>query len=145
MRVLHSGRYGPGADDPRLLSSFLGSRYFVRGHTLDARYCRPDPDRPCADELVGDRLLVANLEVRFPIWGMLSRQIEYGPLPADGFVFADAGRVSSAGDRRRAAISSVGAGIRLNAGGLPFEIAAARALDGPAPRWSFDFGFRVGF
>jgi len=28
---------------------------------------------------------------------------------------------------------------------FPVEIAAIRALDGPRPRWQFDFGFRVGF
>jgi hypothetical protein len=33
----------------------------------------------------------------------------------------------------------------MNAGGLPLEIGAVRALDGPRPRWQFDLGFRVGF
>jgi hypothetical protein len=149
MRVLHSGRYGADGDDPRLLSSFLGSRYFVRGHGVDARYCQPHPARACGDELLGSRLLAANLELRFPIWGMLTRQLEYGQLPADAFVFADGGVVSSRAEgehqRRQSFISSVGAGVRLNAGGLPVEIAAVRALDGPAPRWLFDLGFRVGF
>jgi outer membrane protein assembly factor BamA len=151
LRLLHSGRYGPDGDDPRLLSSFLGSRYLVRGHATDGRYCQPDPQRVCGDELLGSRLVVANLELRFPLWGLFSRQLEYGPLPADGFVFADGGlvwsrdRSLSATPDRRAMISSVGAGVRLNAGGLPLELAAVRALDGPARRWSFDIGFRVGF
>jgi hypothetical protein len=147
LRLLHSGRYGRDGDDPRLLSSFLGSRYFVRGHSLDARHCQPTPDSPCGDELLGSRLLVGNIELRVPVWGALRRQLEYGPLPADAFVFADGGLVwaRGAGDRRRNMISSIGAGVRLNAGGLPFEIAAVRALDGPAQGWSFDFGWRVGF
>ena len=69
----------------------------------------------------------------------------------DAFLFADAGVVWSdtRGDAiaitRRSTISSVGAGVRMNAGGLPFEIAVVRALDGPLPGWSFDFGFRTGF
>jgi hypothetical protein len=149
VRVLHSGRYGADSDDARLMSAFLGSRYLVRGHGLDTRYCQPDPERFCGDELLGSRIVVSNLELRFPVWGVRSRQIDYGPLPADGFVFLDGGLVSSrdhiAGGRRRHFISSLGAGIRLNAGGLPLEIAAIRALDGPAPRWLFDLGFRVGF
>ena len=151
LRLLHSGRYGRDGDDPRLLSSFLGSRYFVRGHGLDMRHCQPALDRVCGDELVGNRLLVANVELRFPVWGMLSREIEYGPLPADAFFFADGGLVWSRGrdglidDARRRMISSLGAGVRLNAGGLPFEFVAVRALDGPAPGWSFDYGFRVAF
>ena len=144
LRLLHAGRYGPDGDDPRLMSSFLGSSYLVRGHQLDQRLCRPDATRACGDELLGSRLMVANLEVRFPIWGMLSRQLEYGPLPADAFVFLDGGLVSSS-TRRANSITSLGGGIRVNAGGLPLEVAAMRALDGPAPRWQFDFGFRVGF
>ena len=64
--------------------------------------------------------------------------------PMDVFLFADAGVVLE----RRAAetgISSIGGGIRVNAGGLPLELGAVRALDGPRPRWQFDLGFRVGF
>jgi Tol biopolymer transport system component len=144
MRLLHSARYGPDGDDPRLLSSFIGSRYFVRGHGLDARRCQPDASRRCGDELLGSRLFVSNLELRFPLWGLLSRKLEYGPLPADGFIFADGGVVWSQVNRSNV-VSSIGAGIRINAGGLPFEVAGVRALDGPTPGWSFDFGFRVGF
>jgi Tol biopolymer transport system component len=144
VRVMHSGRYGRDGNDPRLLSSFLASSYLVRGHRSDLHYCHPDVTRSCGDELLGNRLLVANVEVRVPIWGILTRQIDYGPLPADAFVFADGGMVWSE-PGRRSGISSLGGGIRVNAGGLPLELAAIRALDGPAPRWQFDIGFRVGF
>jgi Tol biopolymer transport system component len=154
VRVLHSARYGPDGDDPRLMSSFLGSASFVRGHRLDLRYCPPDPTRVCGEELLGSRLLVSNVEIRFPLWGAFSRQLEYGWLPADAFLFADGGLVWSGARspgvdvaRRKGftGISSIGGGIRLNAGGLPFEVAAIRSLDGPRPEWQSDFGFRVGF
>jgi hypothetical protein len=145
MRVMHSARYGRDGDDPRLISSFLGSHDFVRGHRLDLRACPPDPTRVCGDELLGSRLLVSNVEVRFPIWGMFSREIDYGPLPADAFLFADGGLVWSGVRPRATGISSLGGGVRLNAGGLPFEVSAIRALDGPRPGWQWDFGFRVGF
>jgi Tol biopolymer transport system component len=144
MRLVHSARYGADGSDSRLLPSYLGSSYFVRGHREDLRYCRPDATRVCGDELIGNRLLVGNLEVRFPVWGLLSRQIDYGVVPLDAFVFADGGLVSSSGERRTS-ISSIGGGIRVNAGGLPLEVGAVRALDGPKPRWQFDLGFRVGF
>ena len=152
MRVLHSARYGPDGDDPRLTSSFLGSTSFVRGHRLDLRYCPPDLARVCGDELLGSRVLVTNLEIRFPLWGVFSRQLDYGRIPADGFVFADGGLVWSGRQgpdltrgTRINGISSVGAGVRTNAGGLPFEFAVIRALDGPQPGWQTDFGFRIGF
>jgi Tol biopolymer transport system component len=143
MRVLHSARYGSDGADPRLLSNFLGSSYFVRGHRQDSRYCRPDATRVCGDDLLGHRLLVGNLELRVPIWGILSRQIDYAMFPADAFVFADAGVVR--GTAGSSTISSFGAGIRANALGFPVEVAAIRALDGPRPQWQFDLGFRVGF
>ena len=82
---------------------------------------------------------------------MFKRQLEYGPLPLDAFAFADGGVVWSRhapdtfSSARRTMISSFGAGVRMNAGGLPFELAVVRTLDGPTPGWSFDFGFRTGF
>ena len=162
MRMVHSARYGGDDGDPRLLPSYLGSSSFVRGHYQDLHYCGADAARACGDDLLGNRLLVGNLEVRFPIWGLLAREIEYGAIPIDGFMFADGGIVtgsgirdrgtgSSAGSRipdpgsRRTSISSIGGGIRVNAGGLPLEFGGVRALDGPRPRWQFDLGFRVGF
>ena len=150
LRVLHSARYGADGADPRLLSNFLGSSYFVRGHRQDLHYCRPEAARACGDDLLGSRLLVGNLEVRVPLWGIRSREIDYGMFPADLFVFADAGRVwSGTGNRAPGAaatiISSFGGGVRVNALGFPMELAAIRAVDGPRPRWQFDWGFRVGF
>jgi outer membrane protein assembly factor BamA len=153
VRVLHSGRYGADGGDPRLLSNFLGSSYFVRGHRQDLRYCRPDATRVCGDDLLGSRLLVGNVEVRVPLAGILSRQLDYGMFPADAFVFADGGRIWSGsgngepgtGRSGSRMISSFGGGIRVNAMGFPLEVAAIRALDGPRPRWQFDLGFRLGF
>lgn len=150
LRAIHSGRYGRDGDDPRLLPSFLGSRYLVRGHTADARQCRPEIGSVCGAELLGSRLLVGNVEVRVPVWGIFRRDLDYGPMPLDAFAFADGGVVWSRGEAtgftagRRTIISSLGAGVRLNIG-LPIEVAAVRSLDGPSRGWSFDFGFRTGF
>lgn len=163
MRMVHTGRYGRHGRDRRLLPSYLGSSYFVRGHRDDLRYCTPDATQVCGDELLGNRLLVGNLELRFPLLGMWSRQLEYRVIPIDAFFFADGGiiagpstssgppRAESRGGNRepgagnRHSISSIGAGLRMNAGGLPLEVGVVRALDGPRPRWQFDLGFRVGF
>jgi Tol biopolymer transport system component len=144
MRVVHAARYGADSGDPRLLPSYLGSSNYVRGHREDLHYCRPSATEVCGDELFGNRLLVGNLELRFPLLGVWSRQLEYGAFPIDAFVFADAGAVSSRHDGRTG-ISSIGGGVRVNAAGLPLEAGAVRALDGPRPRWQFDLGFRVAF
>ncbi len=144
LRAMHAGRYGGDGSDPRLMPSYLGSSYFVRGYHQDLRYCRPEATRTCGDELLGNRMLVGNVEVRFPVWGLLSRQLEYGMFPLDAFVFADGGMISAPAGPRTG-ISSIGGGLRANASGFPLEVAAVRALDGPRPRWQFDLGFRVGF
>ena len=143
LRLVHAARYGADGGDPRLVPNFLGSAAFVRGHRQDLRFCRPDATRVCGDELLGHQLLVGNVEVRVPLWGIRSRQIDYGSFPADLFVFADGGRIK--GGAGSTAISSFGGGLRLNALGFPMELAGIRALDGPRPRWQFDLGFRVGF
>lgn len=151
-RVLHLGYYGRDAGDPRLLPAFLGSRQFVRGYGWSAIQCPRDADGECGayEDLLGSRLLVANLEVRFPVMGLLSRDLRYGPVPLEGFLFADGGLVWSrspiftAADSSRHLASSVGAGVRLSAF-FPVELSVVRALSAPARGWSFDVSFRPGF
>jgi hypothetical protein len=152
-RVVHVGQYGGDAGDPRLQPAFLGSRQFVHGYAWSSLRCQPSTEGVChaLDELLGSRLVAGNLEVRFPIMGVLSREIRYGPVPIDGFLFSDNGLVWSrhsmqaSGAPERSLVSSVGAGVRLNAFGFPLEFAAVRALRAPARGWSFDFSLRPGF
>ena len=96
-------------------------------------------------------LLAGNLELRFPLMGVLSQEIRYGPVPLEGFLFSDAGLVwsrsplQSADASGRSLVGSFGAGVRINALGLPLEFSAVRALRPPAVGWSFDFSLRTGF
>ena len=151
-RLMHLGEYGPDAHDPRLVPTFLGSRYFVRGYGWGDLRCEWDAAGRCTsfDLLLGSRLAVTNLEVRAPLAGLLSGDLTYGTLPLEGFVFADSGLVwgrgrDGSGPMSRRLVNSIGAGIRINAGGMPLEFAIVRAMDAPARGWSFDFGFRTGF
>jgi outer membrane protein assembly factor BamA len=152
-RIVHLGQYGADADDPRLQPAFLGSRQFVHGYGWSSLQCRPTVVQDCnaLEKLLGNRLLAGNLEVRFPVMGVLSREIRYGPVPIDGFLFTDAGLVWSRAPLQstdaggRSLVGSVGAGLRVNALGLPLEFAAVRALRAPAQGWSFDFSLRTGF
>ncbi len=152
-RVMHMGQYGPDADDVRLLPAFLGSRQFVRGYDWSSVRCLPTPDNQCGalEELLGRRLLVGNVEVRAPLFGMRARDLQYGPVPIEGFLFADSGLVwartpslsaISAGVK---SVSSFGAGVRENAFGFPLELSVVRAVNEPSRGWSFDFTFRPGF
>jgi outer membrane protein assembly factor BamA len=151
-RLLHMGHYGRDAGDPRLLPAFLGSRQFVRGYSWSALRCPREEQGECAsyENLLGSRLIVGNLELRFPVMGILSRDIRYGLVPLEGFVFADTGLVWSrspaftAATSERQWVGSVGAGVRL-AAFFPLEISVVRAVSSPAHGWSFDVGFRTGF
>jgi hypothetical protein len=152
-RIVHVGQYGRDADDPRLQPPFLGSRQFVHGYGWSSLRCRPTVDNDCnaLEQLLGNRLLAGNLELRFPLLGVRSRQIRYGPVPLEGFLFSDAGLVWSRSPRQsadasgRSLVGSFGAGVRLNALGFPLEFSGVRALRPPAVGWSFDFSLRTGF
>lgn len=152
-RLMHLGQYGSDADDPRLMPTFLGSRYFVRGYGWSSIQCEwtPEGDCPALQALLGSRVAVANLELRAPLMGLLSRDLRYGPLPVETFVFVDSGLVWSggtgawSGGRARRLVSSLGTGVRVNAFGIPLELAAVHALDRPARGWSFDFTIRQSF
>ncbi len=151
-RLVHLGQYGPDAGDVRLLPTFLGSRQFLRGYGWNSFRCQPTASGECGalEELLGSRLLVANVEVRAPLLGLRSRDFQYGPVPVEGFLFADSGLVwkrspnfAAISDNRL--VSSFGLGVRVNAFGLPLEVAAIRAMDVPSRGWSFDVSFRYGF
>jgi hypothetical protein len=153
IRAVHLGHYGPDADDPRLLPAFLGSRQFLRGYGWGSIRCQENANGECGgfDELLGSRLLVGNVELRAPLLGMHTRDLRYGPVPAEAFLFADTGLVWSRAEEFAAArgerrlVRSFGLGVRLNAFGFPLELGAVRAVDPPSRGWSFDFGFRSGF
>jgi dipeptidyl aminopeptidase/acylaminoacyl peptidase len=151
VRLLHSGRYGPDADDDRLLSTFLGSPYFMRGYGWDSLQCQWDANGNCTalEQLVSNRIVVGNLEMRFPVPGFLSRDLKYGVIPVEGFAFTDNGvawaRRDSSAAGRVTLVRSLGVGARVNALGFPLEVAAIRAVDAPARGWSFGLTFRPGF
>jgi Tol biopolymer transport system component len=156
-RVLHYGRYGADGEDERLAPLFLGYPNLVRGYELgsfSSAECRPDgvSDCPAFDRLMGSRLVVANVELRFPLVGIFQGEFNYGPIPIEGFVFGDAGRTwtsssepaSLVADRRW--VRSAGAGVRVNTFGYAvLEFAAVRPFDRPDDGWRFVFNIVPGF
>ncbi len=159
-RLVHYARYGSGSDDNRLYPLFLGYPTLVRGYdfnSFDASECIPSSpgagDCPVFDKLIGTRLLVANAEARFPLFGIFRREFVYGPVPLEGVIFGDAGvawtrdtkpKFVSGGTRDWA--RSAGAGVRVNALGFAIlEFDAVRPLDRPQKGWIFQFSFQPGF
>jgi outer membrane protein assembly factor BamA len=99
-RLLANGRYGPDSDDGRLQPFFLGYDGIVRGYNFGsynfAQECGPDPERGVQcdsyDQLFGSKMLVGNVELRFPPLGVLGvGSGMFGYLPIEAYVFGDAG------------------------------------------------------
>lgn len=97
-------------------------------------------------------MLVGSAELRFPLLGAFSGEYRYGPIPIEGFVFADTGVAWTAatrpsfadGDRRF--VSSVGGGVRINAFGYVIvQLAGAKPLNRPGSGWRFVFDFAPSF
>jgi hypothetical protein len=157
VRGLHVGRYGTDAQDPRLAQLFLGYPSLVRGYdvnSFDAQECGTDILQgtcPSFDRLLGSRLMVGNAELRFPLFGVFTGDYRYGPIPMEGFLFADGGVAWTAGarpdfSRRNSFVTSVGAGVRINVFGYAVaELAGVRALDRQNRRWRFVFNFLPSF
>ena len=97
-------------------------------------------------------MVVANAELRLPLWSLFGRGNFYGPLPIEMAVFGDAG---AAWDRSRALhltgpdrnlVRSVGAAARINVLGYAVaEIDYVHPLDRPLQGWMWQFNFRPGF
>jgi hypothetical protein len=156
-RVLHFGRYGADAESPLLSPLFLGYPNLVRGYDVGSFSIDECPAAvgPCPvfDRLIGSRMLVGNLEFRFPLlrpFG-LSRGM-YGPLPLELAFFADAGVAWNQGDRpdffggNRQPVSSAGVALRANAFGFAVvQFDFVRPFDRPQRGWVFQFSLAPGF
>jgi dipeptidyl aminopeptidase/acylaminoacyl peptidase len=151
VRVQHVGRYGPGADDTRLTPLFLGLQSLVRGYNTGS-YAADECGRKATscslvDELAGSRISVLNVELRAPVLGLLTGDLDYGRLPVDAIAFVDAGllRTRTAGRSDRDRFRSIGAGARANLGGMIFEMTAARPFDRTDKAWTVSLLLRQGF
>ncbi len=144
VRGLHYGRYGEGSDDPRLMPLFLGYPEFVRGYgvnSFSSGECATSASCPTFDRLVGSRMMVGNIEFRFPLlrpFGVSDRM--YGPLPVEVAFFLDGGvtwnrgaetvvlqrRHARAGDERRRVAAHEPARLRHRADRLRADRSIAR-------------------
>jgi Tol biopolymer transport system component len=156
-RVLHIGRYGNDAESLRLTPLYVGYPSLVRGYDIgsfDLDDCGVI-DGTCAaiDRLIGSKLLVAGVELRAPLVGLFTGEMEYGPIPAELVGFFDAGvawtrdtRPEGFGNGTRGWARSYGGGVRVNAFGYAIvELLGARALDRGDNGWRFVFGIQPGF
>jgi hypothetical protein len=160
-RLLHYGRYGKDGEDARLQPLFLGYPGLVRGYgygSFDASECKPTKDDPNScpvfDQLLGSRIVVANAELRFPLFGALGiGSGYYGAFPLEFAVFGDGGLAwdtqhdpSVLGSGTRDPVFSAGAGLRINLLGFAVaEVDLVRPFDRPGRGWVWQFELQPGF
>ena len=152
-RGMHVGRYGSGAEDPRLPSLYLGHPWLVRGYDLgwQANDCVVALSScPELQDLLGSRLAVGNLEVRVPLlrpFG-LSRSM-YGPIPVEFAAFVDGGVAWQSQAVRRgtgAPAWSTGVSIRGNLIGFGVgQLDIARPFARPDAGWVMQFNLAPAF
>ena len=158
VRGLHYGRYGRDSEDPRLMPLFLGYPGLVRDYdfnSFSAAECTITAEGSCQefDRLLGSRMLVGNLEFRFPLlrpFGVGSGM--YGPIPLEVAFFADGGVAWSSGQRPdftgadRRAVSSAGIALRANVFGFAVaQFDFVRPFQRPGKGWVFQFSLMPGF
>ena len=156
VRGLHYGRYGAGGEDNRLLPLFMGYPEFVRGYGINSfepGECQSSESCPTYERLVGSRMLVGNLEFRFPLlrpFGVNDRM--YGPLPVEVAFFLDGGVTWNKGQKpsffngTREPVSSGGVSLRANLMGFAVaQIDYARPFDRAGRGWIWGFSLTPGF
>jgi WD40 repeat protein len=161
-RFLHYGRYGPDSDDERLVPLFIGYQTLVRGYasnSFDLSECAViirDPSDcpvPVFQELLGSRVMVANLELRFPLLQGLGIKNPSPRIPwVDLALFYDAGIAWRQDDEPsflggdRGLLTSYGAALRANVfGAAIIEVDFVHPNGRPGGRWYWQFGFSPGW
>ncbi len=124
-RALMYGRFGKDADDYRLGAYYVGFPSLVRGYDYYYSFSSADPSEIYyGNQLYGSKIMVANAELRFPLFGVFGiGKGYYGVFPVDFVAFYDWGcawwnnppeGAYSFSEAIRNPISSAGVGLRVN-------------------------------
>jgi len=167
-RAMHYGRYGSQAEDGRFYPLYIGYWDLVRGYesVVSEEF---DPETGTSEfdfgRLYGSKMILANVEVRFPLLGLLGIGKGYfGAWPLEFYGFFDWGiaYASTPGSwwggtepddvkptffgGNRKPISSTGIGLRTNIfGALILGLNYVYPIDRPARGWHFQLSISPGF
>jgi hypothetical protein len=158
-RLMHYGRYGSGAEDQRFFPMYLGYPTLVRGYDINSigpSECVPNASSTCPafDRLLGSRLLVGNLEFRFPLLRPFTgaSRMMYGPVPVEVAFFADGGVAWNKSESpsllggSRGGVSSAGLTLRANLFGFAVgQFDFVHPFQRPGRGWLFEFTLAPGF
>jgi hypothetical protein len=139
IRALHYGKYGSGAEDSRLAPLYLGYPGLVRGYSLNSMVAS---DTTVVDQIQGSKILVGNVDLRFPLLGVFGiGKGYYGYLPIEMVGFFDGGVAWQNSDKAwilggdRKPVGSIGVALRINLFGLIGELDYDRPLNRPGVGW----------
>ena len=167
-RALHYGRYGKDAEDTRFYPLYIAYWDLVRGYEsfTSAEF---DPVTGESEfeynRLLGSKMILANVELRFPLLGLLGLgKGYYGAWPLEFYGFFDWGiayaqnpgfwwggttsedvKPTFLGGNRKP-VSSTGIGLRTNLfGALILGVNYVYPIDRPARGWHFQLSLSPGF
>jgi Tol biopolymer transport system component len=156
VRLVGYGRFGKDATDERLWPMYLGYENMVRGYNWDSFGQEESFD---FNRLFGNAMMLANFELRFPLFGLLGVGRGYfGVFPLDVVAFYDAGLAwyTNAVDPASKPffqkggglkpLRSYGLGARVNVFGyLILGVNYVVPVDRPDRKPYFQFSFYPGF
>jgi outer membrane protein assembly factor BamA len=137
---------------------FLGYPSLVRGYdngSFNVNECGNTTNNTCPvfDQLFGSKLLIGNIELRFPPFGLLGAGGGYyGILPIEMGIFYDAGVAWTNAQNAqvfggtRKLVRSYGASFRLNLLGYAIgQMDVVHPLDRPQKNWMIRLSLTEGF
>lgn len=157
-RILHLARYGSDAEDNRISPLFIGYPGLVRGYESNSFNATEflfdsSGNNLNYNELFGSKMLIANFELRFPLFGALGIGSGfYGILPIDFGIFYDAGTAWTSSNKpkifggNRKLATSFGGLLRINLFGFAIaEVDYVHPFNRPGDKWLWQFNLIQGF
>ncbi len=160
-RLMHINRFGKYLNQNRIIYPFfITYEFFIRGYTFDvlSRYVQSTNDNLTFADLMGNKILISNFEIRLPFTGPERLAlIKSSFLFSDLSWFVDAGWVWDPGEKltfklqppsgERRLWASTGVALRINLFG---QLIVQPYLSRPLTlkgynRWSFGLNFYPGF
>jgi Tol biopolymer transport system component len=153
-RIMHYGRYGTDAESRRLQRMYLGYDGLIRGYSYNSfdfyTECKSMTSCPAYTNLFGSKMVLGNLELRFPPLGVFHAGGPFGFLPLEMFGFVDGGLAYNTGDPTQNAfflgglrkpVYSAGGGLRFNFFGFVIvEADLVHPFNRPrGTHWQFSF------
>jgi Tol biopolymer transport system component len=153
-RAMHYGRWGKSAEDSRMWPLYIGYWDLVRGYESFNYGNQEELNEFNSDRLYGSKMIIANAEIRFPLFRLLGiGKGYYGPFPIEAFGFYDWGVAWDSEDKAsflaggtRKPVTSAGFGVRTNLFGyIVIGLNYVYPFQRPIKGWHFQLSISPGF